>query len=183
MAENIGVIPFGKAVRVHNFKLWRGNYAIEDGKKKTPVECLYVSTIDGAWMTRIPSTIEMYGFLVVAYEDYKSDDPHRRANGEAVLTIVISNMLYASSIGNGYYQRALEICATVYAHPGLLDKKKKEHKGFMKDVKGLVDKFLEWRGIYEESLKKANPDEEALKQLEQDEVAEQALEMLNKDED
>lgn len=176
------VIPFGKAVRIHNYKLWRGNYTIEEGKKKTPVECLYVSTIDGAWMTRIPSTIEMYGFLVQAYEDWKSDDPHLRANGEAVLTVVISNMLYVSSIGNGYYQRALELCATVYAHPSLVNKKSKEYKGFMKDVKGLTEKFLEWRSDFDSYVKKQNPEEESQKRLEQDEIAEQAMEVLSKDE-
>ena len=55
------VIPFGKAVRVGNFKLWRGNYVIGEGKQKTTVECLYISSLDGAWMVRVNATSMLFG--------------------------------------------------------------------------------------------------------------------------
>lgn len=169
--DNKEAIPFGKAVRVGNFKLWRSRYKTGDSE----IGVLHVSTLDGAWMTRIPSTLEMYGWLCVAYADYNSDDAERKFQGEAVLATTLSNMLYASSIVNGYYHRGLELCATVYAHPTLLDKKSKEHKGFMKDVKGLVDKFLEWRKGYDEFTRQNTPTE---KDEHQEDLAEQALEIL-----
>ena len=167
-------IPFGRAVRVNNYKVWRSRYKAGDAE----IECINVSTLDGAWMTRIPSTIEMYGWLCMAYGDYMGEDMQRKAQGEAVLTTVFSNMLYASSIGNGYYQRALEVCAIVYAHPSLIDRKSKEHKAFMKDVNGLADAFLKWRKGYDELVKASEPTE---KEMNQDEIAEQALETLGEE--
>ena len=164
-------IPFNKAVNVGNFKLWRARF--------NDVEVVNASSLDGAWMVRIPSTIEMYGWLCMSYSDYMSDDVDAKAQGEAVLTTVLSNILYASSIGNGYYQRALELCATVYAHPSLVDRKSKEHKGFMKDVKAIVDMFLEWRKDYDERVKTLEPTE---KDMHQDEIADEALEILNESE-
>jgi hypothetical protein len=103
---------------------------------------------------------------------------YQKAQGEAVLTTVLSNILYASSIGNGYYQRALEMCATVYAHPTLVDRKSKEHKGFMKDVKAIVDMFLEWRKGYDERVKTLEPTE---KDMHQDEIADEALEIVGRE--
>ena len=165
-------IPFGKAVRVHNFKLWRSRVKYGDAT----IEAVNASTLDGSWMTRIPSTVDMYGWICMSYSDFMDDDVTRKAQGEAVLTTVLSNMLYTSSIVNGYYQRALELCATVYAHPSLLDCKSKEHKGFVKDVKGLCSEFLKWRRGYDEYMKDNEPTEE---QMHQDEIAEQALEALS----
>jgi len=169
---NNAAIPFGKAVRVGNYKLWRSRYKTGDME----LGVLHISTLDGAWMTRIPSTLEMYGWLCVAYGDYMSDDVERRFQGEAVLTTTISNMLYSSSIVNGYYHRALELCATVYAHPTLLDKKSKEHKDFMKDVKDLADKFLEWRKGYDEHIQQNEPTEAS---EHQEDIAEQAVAILS----
>ena len=165
-------IPFGKAVRVHNWKLWRSRVKYGDAT----IEAVSVSTLDGAWMTRIPSTLGMFGWICMAYGDYMSDDDVRKAQGEAVLTTVFSNMLYTSSIVNGYYQRALELCATVYANPSLLDRKTKEHKGFMNDVKGISDAFLEWRRGYDEEMRRHEPTDV---QMHQDGIAEQAADILN----
>ena len=174
MAKEKSQIPFVKAVRFGNFKLWRSRCKSHNAD----VDVLTVSTLDGLWMVRVPSTLEMYAFLVAAYNDYMSDNVSVKAQGEAVLTTVISNVLYASSIGNGYYQRALELCATVYIHPSLLSKKEKEHKQFMKDVKGLKDAFLEWRKGYDAAVKAHEPTEE---QMHQDEIAEQAIGVLGEE--
>jgi hypothetical protein len=175
MEKEKNQIPFIKAVRVNNFKLWRSRYKANGAD----IDSLNISTLDGAWMVRLPSTLEMYGFLMAAYNDYVSDDVTVKSQGEAVLSIVISNILYASSIGNGYYQRALEICATLYIHPSLLSKKEKEHKAFMKDVKGLVEAYLDWRKVYDETVKAQEPTEE---QMRQDEIAEEALQVLSEEE-
>ena len=48
--ENPLVIPFGRAVRVGNFKLWRGNYRIDSGKGHSYLECVHISSLDGSWM-------------------------------------------------------------------------------------------------------------------------------------
>lgn len=168
-------IPFGKPVRVGNFKLWRGRFRLGNGE----IAVLYASSLDGAWMTRIPSTLEMYGWLCLSYGDMESGDTERKAHGEAVITTVLSNMLYASSIGNGFYQRALEMCATVYAHPSLVDRKSKEHKGFVKDVKALTDMFLEWRKGYDEYARTKEPTEQDDRN---DGMADEAIGVINGDE-
>lgn len=168
-------IPFGKAVRVGNFKLWRGRYNMSGAN----IECLHVSNLDGSWMIRIPATWEMYGFLMSFYPDLDSEDAEKKSTSEAVFRTVLSNMMYASCVGNGYFQRALELCATLYANPVLLNKKNKEYKGVVKTVKELIEEFLEWRKAYDAEMAKHEPTEE---QLKQDEIAEQAMEALNKEE-
>ena len=169
-----GTIPFGKAVRVGNWKLWRSRC----NTKASGIECVNVSTLDGAWMIRIPSTLEMYGWLSVAYRDYMSDDTATKAQGEAVLVTVLSNILYSSSIVNGYYHRALELCATVYVHPQLLDRKSSEHKDFVKELKRLSEEFLDWRRGYDDEMHRHEPTDE---QMHQDELAEEALEKLTEE--
>lgn len=66
-SDNPLVIPFMKAVRVGNFKLWRGKYAIGKGKDTTRIDCIHVSSLDGAWMIRIPETMSTYSLLVNSY--------------------------------------------------------------------------------------------------------------------
>ena len=67
------MIPFGRAARVGNFKLWRGNYVIGSGKDRTAIECLHVSSIDGSWMVRIPSTSQMFSTLMNGYATVDED--------------------------------------------------------------------------------------------------------------
>lgn len=174
MAVRNDVIPFGRAVRVRNWKLWRSRRRTTSGN----VEALNVSTLDGAWSVCIPSTMEMYGFLCMAYKDYLSDDTSVKAMGEAVLSLVLSNIMYVSCIGNGYFQRAVEVCATVYAHPSLLDKKDKEHKVLVEDVKRLSKEFLEWR----KTVVDAEVEEPTDDDLRREELAGQAMDILKTEE-
>lgn len=171
MEDRKDVIPFGKAVRVGNYKVWRSRHR----SAMSEVAVVNVSSLDGLFMVRIPSTMEMYGWICMAYGDYVSDDVSRKSQGEAVLTTVFGNILYTSCIVNGYYQRALEMLATVYAHPTLLDRKDKEHKVFMKDVKGLCDAFLEWRKGYDAQERLHEPTDD---DLHREEIADEAMAML-----
>ena len=168
-------IPFGKAVRVGNFKLWRGCYVIKSAEGNSDIECIHISTVDGAWMVRIPATFEMYGMIAAMYYDWSGDDGEKKSHAEFALHTVFANIMYSSAIGNGYYQRGLELVATLYAHPTLLSKKDKQHKQLLKDVKGLVAEFLEWRKGYDAEVKANEPTEQ---DLHQDELAEQAMEVL-----
>ena len=168
-------IPYGNADRVGNFKVWRGDYAIHTDNGKSEIPCVYVSTLDGTWQTRIPATWEMYGHLMLAYNDFKSDDKEHSEHGELVLRTIFSNMLYVSSVGNGYYQQALNFVATVYANPSLLTDKK-QYKAVKDDTKRLIGEFLEWRKMYDESARRNEPTPE---EEHQEELAEQSAEIVN----
>lgn len=71
--DNPLLIPFGKAVRVRNFKLWRSMYSLGSGKEKADVECVNVSSLDGSWLVRIPSTMSVYSMVVQGYATADED--------------------------------------------------------------------------------------------------------------
>lgn len=170
------IFPFGQTERVGNFKLWRGKYKVKTTDGTTEVDCVHISDLSGSWAVRIPATYEMYGILTGTFMDYKSDDDALKRRAFGVLQTVLANMMYVSVIGNGYFQRGVEMLATVYANPSVLSKKDDVHKDFLKDVKATVKEFLEWRKGFDEERKKYEPTEG---ELHQDELADQAAEMLN----
>lgn len=88
MAEDKkNLIPYQKAVRVGNFKLWRSKSVIaympsdeerakvrEESKgkmkavgKKVNIDVLNISNLDGSWKTQIPSTCSLYSVIVDGY--------------------------------------------------------------------------------------------------------------------
>ena len=193
----VGDIPFVKPVRVGNFKLWRSKFQVyaypdldeeqakrmvaEKGKvrrEKFDVECLNVSNLEGTWKVQVPSTFEMFAMLSALYSDYVGEDQQLRDRAGSVLSCFLGNMMYVSSIGNGYYQRALEMVAGCYACPDLLVDKKKS-KELRKEVGKLIKDFLVWRKLWDES-RQAFDDENDLKR---DEIAEQAQELLKEEDD
>lgn len=200
--DNPLIIPFGKAVRVGNFKLWRGNYAIASGKEKTSIECVHVSSLDGAWMVRIPSTSEMFGFVM---SQYATVDEELR---DRFLCMVFTNMQNICLIPSEALHDAMFFLTEMMTFPYLLlsekemEKRMKENMktlGVAKDVaKEHVTKMIDYRRqLYELIERKRDSfiaeyerqqaerwakEEEAQKQLEQDEIAQQAMEILNKEE-
>ena len=60
-------IPFLKAVRIGNFKLWRGNCTVGKGKEKTAIECVHVSDLEGSWSVRIPATASLFSTICNGY--------------------------------------------------------------------------------------------------------------------
>lgn len=163
-------IPFGKPARMGNYRIWRSKYPIGKGKGKNQsfIEQINVSNLDGTWQVKVPATFEMFSMLWNLYADPSKQD---------ILSSFINNMAFTTITGNGYFQRAVELCAIVYANPSLLDKKDKQHKELVKNVDALIKAFLDWRKAYDERVKENAPTEE---QERHDEIAEQVIGEIDK---
>lgn len=172
-------IPFGRPARMGNFRLWKTLTVVGKGKAKTNVECINVSDLDGTWLVRIPQTYEMFGMLTVAYQWSQSEDMEERRRGNGFIRTAISNMFYVSSVCNGFFHHGIEMVAAAYANPTLLQDTK-EGKSFMEDAKDSVARFLKWREEYEKHVKEQEPTEQ---DLHQEEIAEEAMEILNGDDE
>lgn len=202
--ENPLVIPFGKATRVGNFKLWRGNYVIDgDKKSKNYIECVHISNLDGSWMVRIPSTSASFGFIC---SQYATVDEKMR---EDFLGMVFTNMMNICLTPSEALHDGFWFLSEMMTFPYNLLPEKEMEKRMKENMKKLgidkakvkehISKMMEYRrGLYELIERKKNAyieeyerqqaerwakEEEEQKRLEQDEVAEQALEILNKDSD
>jgi len=172
-------IPFGKPARVGNYKVWRAKKVVGKGKDKVEIDQINISTLDESWQIKIPATFDMYGMIRELFTQmYSKPDGggvsmlDRRAGQ---LTTLFGNMLYASCIANGYFQQAINMCATLYANPDLLKEEDKNHDVFMKDVKALVQGFLAWRKDYDAHVASNKPTEE---DVHQEQVAEEMLDEL-----
>lgn len=199
--DNPLAIPFGKAVRVGNFKLWRGNYVVGSGKDRTGIECLHVSSLDGSWMVRIPSTSQMFSTIA---NSYATTDETIRDN---FLGMLFSNFMNVTNVPSESLHDAFFFLVEMMSFPYMLlsekemEKRMKEQlkaSGMEKDkAKEHISKMMDYRRqLYEliERKKTAYIEEyerqqkerwekepEAQKQLEQDEKAEQAIDILNKE--
>lgn len=162
-------IPFVKPARVGNYKLWRTRVTAGKGKDKTDIEQICVSDLEGLWQTKVPATSECFAMLTELYAD-------ERNNG--ALESIFTNMLAMSSIYNGYFHRAVQMCLSVYFNPDLL-RKKQQRKDFVKEVKNLADDFLQWREAYDAQVKQNAPTEE---QERSEEVLEEMLDEADKQE-
>lgn len=129
-------IPFVKAVKVGNFRLWR--------VRKDVVDCICVGNADGTWCVRVPSTFEMYAVLNALYDDYLSPYGSVSERGGTVLDTILSNMMYATVVGNGYFHQALMHIATAYANPSFLDSDDEHHDAFFGSFSRLLDDFRAW---------------------------------------
>lgn len=189
------VIPFVKAVRVGNFKLWRGKYVMGQVK----IDCLHVSNLDGSWMMRIPATMSLYGVIC---NGYATEDEKLR---EQFLGMIFKNLYTIGTSASESLHDAFSILSEMFIFPYLflsekeMVKKMKEgykNYGFdKKKVEEQINNMVEYRkelykliekkrdeliDDYERHLAIAHAEEpEAEKQLEQDAIAEEAMEMLN----
>lgn len=195
------MIPFGKAVRVGNFKLWRGNYVIASGKDKTAIECIHVSSLDGSWMVRIPSTSSMFGTICSGYATV--DETLR----EQYLGMILTNIYNVSNISSVALHDGFNFLVEMMTFPYMLLSEKEMERRMKKNMEKLgydkqkirnhIDNMLEYRRQLYELIERKKKDyieeyerqqaermakeDEANKQLEQDEIAEQAIDMLNKE--
>lgn len=160
-------IPFIKPARVGNYKVWRTKVTAGKGKDKLDIEQICVSDLEGLWQTKVPQTSECFAMLTELYAD-------ERNNG--ALSSIFTNMLAMSSIYNGYFHRAVQMCMSVYFNPDLL-RNKKERKDLIKEAKRLADDFLQWREAYDAQAKENAPTEE---QERSDEVLEEMLDEVDK---
>jgi hypothetical protein len=192
-------IPYNRAVRVGNFKLWRSKYVVASGKEKTSIDCLHISNLDGSWMTRIPATSGMYGFFLSQYATF---DEELRDN---VLGMIMTNQLNVCLTPSPALHDALFFLTEMMSFPYNLLPEKEMVKRMKDNMKKLgvdkkqadehISKMVEYRKqLYEliERKKAAFIEDyerqqserwakegEAQKQLEQDDTAEQMLEVLN----
>lgn len=160
--DNGRKIPFIRPARVGNYKVWRTKVTARKGKDKFDIEQICVSDLEGAWVTKVPQTSECFAMLTELYADERN---------EGALSSIFTNMLAMSSIYNGYFHRAVQMCLSVYFNPDLL-RKKKERKDLIKEVKRLADDFLQWREAYDAQVKQNGPTEE---QMRSEEVLEEML--------
>lgn len=155
-------IPFVKPARVGNYKIWRTKATVGKGKDKYDVEQICISDLEGVWQVRIPETNVMFSAVSGLYADEEL---------AGSLSTIFANMLMVSSIPNGFFHHAVQMCSALYFNPDLL-RKKKERKDLSKEAKKLVEDFLEWREVYESQVKGNEPTDE---QMHSDEVLEEML--------
>ena len=112
--DNALLIPFVKAVRVGNFKLWRSKYPSKPSKDTSSVECMNVSNLEGSWHIRIPATHSM--FSVIA-NGYATVDNEMREN---FLGMVLTNIYNVSTIGSTALHDAFFFLTEMMTVPYLL---------------------------------------------------------------
>ncbi|MBQ2050959.1 MAG: hypothetical protein II495_01795 [Paludibacteraceae bacterium] len=165
--DNERKIPFVRPARVGNYKVWRNKTTVGKGKDKYNVEQICISDLEGVWQVRIPETNVMFAAISGLYAD-ESLTPS--------LSTIFSDMLMVTSIPNGYFHRAVQMCSALYFNPDLL-RDRKERKDMVKEAKKLVDDFLGWRDVYEAQVRENAPTEE---QERHDEVMEEMIEETEK---
>lgn len=196
--DNSPRIPFGKAVRVGNFKLWRSNISTGKGQRSVNVPCVHVSDLDGAWMVRIPSTSNMYGYICSQFAT--SDEEIR----EKTLGVAFSNMIKVCLIPSEALHDAFNFLVQMMEFPYLLLPEKEMERrmadGLRKvgmektKAKEHISKMMEYRKELYELIEKKKADyiedyerqqaerlerePEELEQLRRDELAEQAADIL-----
>lgn len=197
--DNPLVIPFGKAVRVGNFKLWRGRYVMAGGKDRTGIECVHVSSLDGSWMVRIPSTSTMFGFIC---SQYATVDENIRDN---MLGMVFTNVYNCANLPSPALHDGFWFLQEMMTFPylllperemvsrmdkgmkelGLDRKRRNEHIGKMVEYRKELYELIERKKDaliedYErQQAERRSKDPEAEKQLDSDAIAEQAVDILN----
>lgn len=128
------VIPFGKAARVGNYKLWRSRTKItvapsdeqrarvreeSNGTKRAvsqsyDIEVINVSNLEGSWKVCIPQTAMMYGTLTMAYAD---EEPQRR---DEFLRMVFANMMNVCLSPNVYLHDGFNLFIEMMQYPYML---------------------------------------------------------------
>ena len=164
-------IPFGKPARVGNFKIWRGRKITGRGNGKMSIDQINISSLDEEWQVKIPATYEMFAAIRGLYA---------QGNQEARLSTIFGNMMYASIVANGYFHHAINIVATIYANPNLLDENDKQHEMLVNNAKALIKGFLEWRKRYNEQTAANEPTDEDIRN---ENMAEDVLKEVYSDED
>lgn len=190
--DNELIIPFVKAVRVGNYKLWR---------TKRDIEYVNVSNLDGSWKVQIPSTAQMFGFIC---QQYATVDKEMR---EQFLGMVFTNMQNITLTPSPALHDSLFFLTEMMSFPYLLlpekEMMKRMEKGLKaagmekKSIKEHISEMVKYRSqLYDLIEKKKSQlieeyerqqaeemakENDALKELEQEELAEQAIEVLNGD--
>lgn len=107
-------IPFGRAVRVGNYKLWRSRYSVGSGVGKRVLSCIHVSSLDGGWSVRIPETSQMYGAVTQGYAT--TDDAIR----EKFLGMLFTNIYNVCNISSEALHDGFSFLTEMMTFPYLL---------------------------------------------------------------
>lgn len=167
-------IPFGKPVRVGNFKLWRSRMNVGTGRNKFSIEQVNVSSLDEAWQVKIPATVNMFSMIRDLYsESVGGENPDVR---RAQLSDILANMMYVSVIPNGYFHEAVRLCATAYANPSVLDESDEGHGTFLGSLKAVAKGFSEWQKEYDRHAAEHEPSKE---ESENESRAEEMMDLLS----
>ena len=133
MAENKNPIPFGKAMRIGNYKIWRSKSSISytpsdeerakmreesNGKRKTitakyDIDVINVSNLDGSWSTKIPSTQGMYSTIMLAFEQKEKDR-------DTFLTMLFGNFYMCCTVNNVFIHDAFSCLMNIMQFPYVL---------------------------------------------------------------
>lgn len=197
--SDVLTIPFGRAVRVGNYKLWRSRPVLAPNGGEGGLEQLNVSDLDGGWSVKIPQSSLMYATLMQAYAT--TDDETR----DGFMGMVLTNMRNVCLISSPALHDAFFFLTEMMTFPYLLlpedemaermrrgfsatgggdVKKFEEHVaemlGYRREVYSLIDKkkreFIE---EYERQLaERRAQDAEAADEASEDEMAQQSLDIL-----
>lgn len=201
MSEN--TIPVSKAVRVGNFKLWRGNYTLKSGKEKQDIDCVHVSSLDGSWMVRIPSTMGLYSTICNGYAT--TDDTLR----ENFIGMIATNCYNVTTMGSESLHDAFFFLTEMMSFPYLLLSEKEMKERMEKSMKELgfdkgrrkahIGEMTEYRRrLYElieqkknlfiesyerqQSLQREYERVSEEEDLKRDEIADEAMKIISEDE-
>lgn len=139
------LIPFGKASRVGNYKVWRSKFNLtpsdeqrakvrkdSNGTRKAvgfEIEQINISNLDGSWSTKIPQTCGMYAVISMAYDNPKIEDR------DLFLTNLFGNMLNVCTVDNTYIHDGFSVFLEMMQVPYLLLPEKEMVKRMKADWK------------------------------------------------
>lgn len=157
MAEDKkNLIPYQKAVRVGNFKLWRSKSVIaympsdeerakvrEESKgkkkavgKKVDIDVLNISNLDGSWKTQIPSTCSLYSVIISGYATADVKIREQFLAGE-----VFSNLEAINTCGSVVLHHSFKLLFDALSYP-VLFMTEQEIKDWAKKLYDKKDKKL-----------------------------------------
>lgn len=133
MAEKKNPIPFGKAMRIGNYKIWRSKTSVSytpsdeerakvrantGGKMKVvtskfDIDVINVSNLDGSWSTKIPSTMGMYSTIMLAFEQKEKDR-------DTFLTMLFGNFYMCCTMNNVFVHDAFSFLMEIMQFPYIL---------------------------------------------------------------
>lgn len=130
------------------------------------VPAIELSNLDGSWCVRLAPGTQMESLVssMLGEEEFIDND---------WLGLVLTNLLDASSIPNGYYHQALMLVTAAYINPSLISggKFSRSRRAFNSDVKRLREAFLSWRKEYDEFIgSQPVDDENDLRRLEAEDL-------------
>lgn len=101
------------------------------------VPCYEVSSLDGAWMTRLMPGSQMESMVSASLEE---------GSAEEWLELVLTNLMQVSMIPNGYYHQGILLLTAAYYRPELISGGmfNAERRHFLKDARKLRESFLSW---------------------------------------